>query len=611
MGSLVARPSFPPTTTTAVRPPPISGGTLLVTSDGNHAIAADPDRDAVYGIDLVAQKVSFTVALQAGDEPGRIAEDGSGQVHVALRRGGALVTLDETTGAVIARRNVCPAPRGVAWDSTTDVVWVACATGELVSLPAAGGAATQTLTVERDLRDVIIQDGAMSITEMRSAQVLRVGAGGTITRRDNLAPSSSGSSPQVAWRAIPGPSGRIFVAYQNESLQNVAVQTQGGYGSSGCNGGGPPPPNGQVRPLDVDDGGSEAEAPDADSDAASDAGGLQPQQGMQCPIGVVTSEIGAIDSAGGMAAAPFVPGVLPVDLALSRDGTTVAVATPGSAYTQGMSTVTLYVLLPSGAPAFAGGLVVSADGFSVQPIAVAFAGSGKLLVQTRQPAALWIGSALDQAVLSPVALSSTSVADTGIDVFHTQAGADVACASCHPEGGDDGHVWRLDGNSRRTPSLRGTIQGTAPYHWPGDEPTLDALLSDVYETRMDGAPLDMGQSQAVESWVYAVPAPPAPSWVDPTSAQRGAGVFTRSATRCSTCHSGSKFTNNATVDVGTGGSFQVPPLVGVGWNMPIMHDGCAATMADRFGKCATSQHGSTASLSAQDLTDLENYLETL
>ena len=114
-GSLAPRPSFPPTVTAAVRPPAISGGTLLVTSDGLRAIAADPDRDVVYGVDLSRGQVSFTVALQAGDEPGRVAEDGSGHVHVALRRGGALVTLDGTTGAVIARRNVCPAPRGVAW----------------------------------------------------------------------------------------------------------------------------------------------------------------------------------------------------------------------------------------------------------------------------------------------------------------------------------------------------------------------------------------------------------------------------------------------------------------------------------------------------------------
>lgn len=72
-----------------------------------------------------------------------------------------------------------------------------------------------------------------------------------------------------------------------------------------------------------------------------------------------------------------------------------------------------------------------------------------------------------------------------------------------------------------------------------------------------------------------------------------------------------KLTNNATVDVGTGGAFQVPPLVGLGWRAPFLHDGCAATLADRFGSCATSQHGSTGSLSAGEIADLTAYLETL
>ena len=57
--------------------------------------------------------------------------------------------------------------------------------------------------------------------------------------------------------------------------------------------------------------------------------------------------------------------------------------------------------------------------------------------------------------------------------------------------------------------------------------------------------------------------------------------------------------------------FQVPPLVGVGWRTPLMHDGCAAAVADRFGACSTPGHGSIASLSAGDISDLVAYLETL
>ena len=210
-----------------------------------------------------------------------------------------------------------------------------------------------------------------------------------------------------------------------------------------------------------------------------------------------------------------------------------------------------------------------------------------------------------------IALSQTSRYDTGHDIFHMHAGSLLACASCHPEGGDDGHVWVLDGEKRRTPSLRGTIAGTAPYHWPGDEKDFDAIVQDVYVGRMSGGSLTATQSGALSAWVNAIPAPPAPTWVDPSAAAAGRALFQNTTVGCATCHSGSKLTNNATVDVGTGGAFQVPPLVGVGWRTPLLHDGCAATIGDRFGTCSTAAHGNIASLSAQDITNLTAYLETL
>jgi cytochrome c len=244
-----------------------------------------------------------------------------------------------------------------------------------------------------------------------------------------------------------------------------------------------------------------------------------------------------------------------------------------------------------------------------QITAVAFEPDGDVLAFSREPAQLFLVSG--GLATSTLGLSTTSRDDTGHDVFHTQAGAMIACASCHPEGGDDSHVWLLDGNQRKTPSLRGTIAGTAPYHWPGDEMDFPTLVNDVYITRMSGAQLDSDQMTALTSWAEAIPAPPAPSWVDASAVAQGKALFERSDTQCATCHSGSKFTNNATVDVGTGGGFQVPPLVGVGWRTPLMHNGCAATIADRFGACATSTHGNTSSLSSTDISNLTAYLETL
>jgi hypothetical protein len=248
--------------------------------------------------------------------------------------------------------------------------------------------------------------------------------------------------------------------------------------------------------------------------------------------------------------------------------------------------------------------------------AIAIDASDDVLVQTREPAALWIGSVDellfgDAGALTSIPLSSVSRYDTGHDIFHTHAGSLIACASCHPEGGDDGHTWLLDGNQRRTPSMRGTIAGTAPYHWPGDEANFTAIVNDVYKVRMSGGDLSTPQIGALTAWVEGIPAPRAPTWVDPTAAAAGRALFQRSDVGCATCHSGSKFTNNATMDVGTGAAFQVPPLVGVGWRTPLMHDGCAATIADRFGSCSTPGHGNIASLSTDDVANLTAYLETL
>ena len=65
-------------------------------------------------------------------------------------------------------------------------------------------------------------------------------------------------------------------------------------------------------------------------------------------------------------------------------------------------------------------------------------------------------------------------------------------------------------------------------------------------------------------------------------------------------------------DVGTGGKFQIPSLLGVGMRFPYMHDGCAETLADRFGPCGGGDaHGKTSHLSEADVNALVVYLQSL
>jgi hypothetical protein len=680
------QPNFGPTKTSSVEPPAMSGGTLLVTKGGAFAVAADPDRDAVYVVDL-ASNTSRTISLQAGDEPGRLAEDGAGHVHVALRRGGALVTVDPQTAGIVDRRSVCPAPRGLAWEAATDLVWVACATGELVAMPAAGGGAARQFVLDRDLRDVVMTSDGIAVSQFRSAEVLHVDATGFVSRVDASPSATQGFTSHVMWRAAAGPSGTIYTVHQEESLSSLSTGalggvsdpsapsggSQGGYGIStdnGCSIGafgasstggfaGPPPPQFFAGSSASSSGGgfpvsssSSSGAPggDAADDAvavADDAGveaavftippddaGAGPVPPPQCMIdslpvggsigpvgdagiiipgpcavsGAVHSVLTAMDRNGRVIENQVLVGVLPVDLAVSPDGSTLAVAMPGNAFVDNMPTILELTPSPCGS-LVKSSFTLNAAGNTAQPVAVAFDGAGRLLVQTREPAQLWtIDGSGSQSSLT---LSGISRHDTGYDVFHTQAGGMIACASCHPEGRDDGHVWTLDGNQRRTPSLAGTIAGTAPYHWPGDMKDMTALVDNVYTVRMSGAALARDQMQAVTRWVQGRPAPPAPSWVDSAASARGKVLFDSAAVGCSACHSGPKFTDNSTRDVGSGGAFQVPPLVGVGWRTPLLHDGCARTIADRFGHCESPTHGKTESLTSDQLSDLGMYLEGL
>ena len=56
----------------------------------------------------------------------------------------------------------------------------------------------------------------------------------------------------------------------------------------------------------------------------------------------------------------------------------------------------------------------------------------------------------------------------------------------------------------------------------------------------------------------------------------------------------------------------MPSLRGVAYRGPFLHNGCAPSLIDRFGKCGGSDaHGKTSTLAPTQLQDLVAYLETL
>ena len=244
-----------------------------------------------------------------------------------------------------------------------------------------------------------------------------------------------------------------------------------------------------------------------------------------------------------------------------------------------------------------------------QVVAVAYDPRGNVVVQSREPATLQI---LTQRV-EPVVLSTDSRFDAGQLLFHTATSNQIACVSCHPEGGEDGRVWQFQGlGQRRTQSLRGGIMDTAPFHWSGDEADFAAIMTDVFQGRMGGGAVDAAGLAALGRWLAQIPTIPVSHWADDATIARGKTVF--SSVGCAACHAGPDFTNGMNVDVGTGDLFQVPQLHGLGFRAPYMHNGCAATLKERFmpGSCGGDmRHGFAAALSNEQVSELIAYLDTL
>ena len=610
-------PNYGVTVSAAVAPPAISGGTLRVLSDGNTAVAADPDRDRVYIVDLAARTLRSTIMLNPGDEPGRVIGDSQLRAHVALRRGGALVSIDTVSGALLQRRAVCAAPRGVAYDKATDLIHVACAGGELVSLAAGGGDPIRTVMLDHDLRDVVVDGPNLRVSRFLSAEVLTVGADGTVSGR--VAPggfrwiAARGGqlfTPSVAWKMEEMPDGSGTMVLHQRGVAEEVQPIVGGYG-------GPDACNGIVHPT----------------------------------VTMVTSD-GSVRNGPAMAGM-----VLTVDMAISPDSKRVAFVAAGNAtnmipgdvqpdltqvFMSDADSVTDDTVgcQPDGTHGpctgnFVGGgrLPPPPDSTSMtgsggtggsvgcgvpdpnipqvvgQPTAVAFAGDGSLVVQSREPAMLSFRDG------SHVTLSTESRTDTGHLVFHQNAGGFLACASCHAEGNDDGRTWNFTCQGpRRTQSLQaGGLRGSEPFHWDGEETDISRLMTDVFVGRMSGPTLANDQIDTLLTWIDGQPRVPRMAPTDAAAVERGRGLFNDpNRAACASCHTGARFTNNSTVDVGTGRAFQVPSLVGIGSRGPFMHNGCAKTLADRFNPaCGGNNHGNTSGLSPSEIGDLITYMQSI
>ncbi len=610
-------------------PPAISGGTLLVTRNGQLAVASDAERDAIVVADLTSTTIRGTIALEPGDEPGRLVEGDQGRVYVALRRGGAVVTIDPATLTLLERRPVCGAPRGLAL-STPSTLEVACADGKLVTLPTAGGAATRVLELGPDLRDVVVTPAGLRVSRFKAAEVLALDPAGAIARHDRL-PLVEGTHsvvdrsqptddpsfvstlsvtdpfrPAVAWRSLAGPNGSTVVVHQRALEAEVEIT--------------PPSMNGSAY-----------------------------GSGFSCS-GIAQNAISVVGKNGAVTSATFSGPPLPVDATLMPDGRTLLVAHAGPADLNrpqsfvvfdgdeegvtggfaggafGLSTLSMIVLpdASDGTPSAEASVDLdpgcsSSDFIDISDPVVAVAYNPtrpeQVVALTVQPSQFVVFDNVWSSGLNrTISFDDGSTLDTGFQLFHRDSGAGVACATCHAEGAEDGHVWRFEGfGERRTQALNVGLEGTAPFHWDGKLQSVGALMSEVFVGRMGGIHESDARMASFQGWLFGLK-PPAPlRAVDEEAVVRGKSVFRTSG--CGSCHSGAHFTNNASVFVGTASAvpLQVPSLIGIGYRAPFLHNGCAKTLAARFAPACGGgdRHGITSDLTAPDISDLVAYLESL
>lgn len=184
-----------------------------------------------------------------------------------------------------------------------------------------------------------------------------------------------------------------------------------------------------------------------------------------------------------------------------------------------------------------------------------------------------------------------------------------ACASCHPDGRDDGLVWSTAHGPRQTPMLAGRIEATGPFGWKGDTRTLADHLGQTFKS-LGGKGLGAADRDALILYATSQKAPARARAPLSAEAERGRELFSSPQVGCATCHTQASGVDGSLHDVGSGGSFDTPSLRFVGGTAPYYHDGRHATLREVL-VASNGKMGWAGKLSEPDMQALEAFLQSL
>ncbi|MBX2799035.1 MAG: hypothetical protein KTR31_15270 [Myxococcales bacterium] len=544
-----------------------AGGAVTMLADGRTAAVSDTRSSRVLLVDTEQPDVIMSTQLQRHAQPGQLVEDHEGRLWVTLRRGGRVLVLEGGTLRVVRELAPCPQPRGLDVDRDGSV-WLACASGELVHMDVTGVLSSTLLDV--DLHDVVVDqlEDRVWVSRRTSAEVLsyQPSAPQDVARFELEALDTATATflPNVAWRMIAHEEGGILLLHQRASTADLIITLPSGYYSGDCFG------------------------------------------IVHAAISRVTPD-GDVETSGALDHLP-----VPTDLVRHPDGDLV-IAVAGTNPGGLVNPASVVRLAPGSLRSDPEGCVQTGrtDGFtSTYDIvsSVAVAASGRIVSVSADPFVVRVAG---EPVIEELDGSY------GYEVFHRATvfgDGNVACASCHPDGHEDGHTWSFeDIGERRTQDLAGGLSQSAPFHWQGELADLGELMNQVYTDRMGGLEQDALQISALQEWLDDLPTRSVTPQGSQSQIDWGRALFHSDEAGCIECHNGPTYSDGTRRNVGTGGRFSVPHLLGVANRLPLMHDGCADDLMARFRRsCGGADHGaSDQELSRQERLALIAFLETL
>ena len=235
----------------------------------------------------------------------------------------------------------------------------------------------------------------------------------------------------------------------------------------------------------------------------------------------------------------------------------------------------------------------------------------------------------------------------------------LGCAGCHPDGRDDGFVWREgkhaessgrgvnqavfyahpaqlgdpenDGRARQTPMLAGRVASDGPFGWHAQNKNLETRLLDGFalhrwSSRPDPPTAYEKAFRLTQLKAYlrrGLRAPPRDTRPLTPEEEKGRAVFEDDKTLCKSCHpAATEYTTRAPVPLKSplptrpgyfadeDQSFRVPSLLFVAGTAPYYHDGSASTLTELIDKNG-NRMGNTSHLSADERAALVAYLGRL